>query len=203
MPLSLTHVIGRAHLLLAEVLDAGAVALDLTAGNGCDTLFLAQQVGDCGCVLAFDVQQMAVDNSLKRLSAHGISCRQLFSPQPLLAGVNLVREDHAGLKDWCPAAPVAVIANLGFLPGGDRTLVTTPRSTLEALSAAVDILALGGRLAVVVYPGHAGGSDESEAVMDFFCKLDAKYFAVLYLTPLNRQNTPYLLVADKIKSKTH
>lgn len=199
MSVCLTHVIGRAHMLLAEVLHEGGIALDLTAGNGCDTLFLAQQAGYCGCVLAFDVQQLAVDNSLKRLSSYGIPCRQLFSPQPLLPGVSMVREDHAGIKDWCLTAPIAVIANLGFLPGGDRSLITRPQSTVGALSAAVDVLALGGRLAVVVYPGHAGGSDESEAVMDFFGRLDAKCFAVLYLTPLNRQNSPYLLVADKLK----
>lgn len=199
MPPSLTHVIGRAHLLLTEVLQKGDIALDLTAGNGCDTLFLAQQVGICGCVLAFDVQQRAVDNSLGRLSAHDVPCRQIFRPQALLPGVSLVREDHAKVKSWCLAAPVAAIANLGFLPGGDRSLITRPESTLEALGATVDVLAPGGRLAVVVYPGHPGGSDESEAVRLFFTRLEAKFFAVLSLTPLNRQNSPYLLVADKLK----
>jgi len=197
MPLALTHVIGRAHQLLAEVLRPGDMALDLTAGNGCDTLFLAQQVGQSGCVLAFDVQQQALDKSLKRMSDHGIWCRQLFEPQALIQGVSLVREDHARVKGWCPMAPKAIIANLGFLPGGDRSLVTKASSTVEALFGAAEILALGGRLTVVVYPGHAGGAEEAAAVQTFFGRLDAKYFAVLCLTPLNRQCSPYLLAAEK------
>ncbi|NCO52230.1 MAG: methyltransferase [Deltaproteobacteria bacterium] len=197
IPFALTHIVGRAQQLLAEVLRPGDMALDLTAGNGCDTLFLVQQVGQSGCVLAFDVQQQALDQCLKRLSDHGIWCRQLFEPQALSPGVSLVRDDHAGVKAWCPLAPKAIIANLGFLPGGDKALVTRASSTVKALVCAAEILAPGGRLTVVVYPGHAGGAEEAEAVETFFGRLDAKGFSVLCLTPWNRQSSPYLLAAEK------
>lgn len=40
----------------AQVLRPGDVAVDATAGNGHDTLFLAQAVGPSGTVYAIDVQ---------------------------------------------------------------------------------------------------------------------------------------------------
>ena len=47
------EVLGRAAL-------PGCVALDMTAGNGHDTLFLAERVAPDGHVYAFDVQESAV-----------------------------------------------------------------------------------------------------------------------------------------------
>ena len=47
--------------------------------------------------------------------------------------------------------------NLGYLPGGDKTLITEPKTTLEALNVAKDILMPGGLISLVVYVGHPGG----------------------------------------------
>lgn len=47
--------------------------------------------------------------------------------------------------------------NLGYLPGGDKTLITEPQITLEALNVAKDILMPGGLISLVVYVGHPGG----------------------------------------------
>ncbi len=52
---------------------------------------------------------------------------------------------------------MGIIANLGYLPGGDRAIITRSESTLAALDQSLTSLAVGGRVAVVVYPGHAGG----------------------------------------------
>jgi hypothetical protein len=47
--------------------------------------------------------------------------------------------------------------NLGYFPGSDVQLTTTPETTLAALNAAVEVLAVGGHISILAYVGHAGG----------------------------------------------
>lgn len=149
-----------AHRLLAEALGPGGRAVDATAGNGHDTLFLARRAGPTGRVLALDIQPAAVATTRARLDAagHGPACE--------------VREaDHARLAEWLPAdfrgATDAVVLNLGYLPGSDHALVTRPEGTVAALRAGLAALRPGGRLVVVAYTGHPGGEAEAEAVAAF------------------------------------
>ena len=55
--------------LIGPALYAGAVAVDATMGNGQDTLWLCEQVGQTGRVYAFDVQADAVERTRQRLTA--------------------------------------------------------------------------------------------------------------------------------------
>lgn len=68
----LERVLPYAKTLLSSVITEGDTAVDATAGNGHDTLFLAQLVGDSGAVYAFDIQQQAVDATIGRLKEHGL-----------------------------------------------------------------------------------------------------------------------------------
>lgn len=47
--------------------------------------------------------------------------------------------------------------NLGYLPGGDKGMITRSETTLLALEAAKRILMPGGLISLVVYVGHPGG----------------------------------------------
>jgi len=195
---SLTHVVSWGQRLLKDVLSPGDVAIDLTAGNGCDTLMLAQTVGPSGRVLAFDLQLQAIENSRLRLKQQGVQVSQLESPvTPLPLGVSLVLGDHAAVGDWCPMNPRAIIANLGYCPGGNKDIVTRPDTTLSALQMGCNILAPGGRIVVVAYPGHSGGQVEANAVDGFFSKLDGNKFEVLRLQVVGRPGSPFLLSAGK------
>lgn len=195
---SLSHIVSWAHRLLGESLRVGDCAIDLTAGNGYDTLMLAQAVGPRGCVLAFDLQRQAIVNSAERLLQRGILVNHLDQPVSTLpSGVSLVEACHAELVNWNSLSPRVIIANLGYLPGGDKDLVTRPDSTLTALQAGCKLLSSGGRIAVVVYPGHAGGRCEADAVDQFFSELDEQQFEVLRLQVANRPRSPFLLMAGK------
>lgn len=195
---SLTNVVTWSQQLLKEVLSTGDFAVDLTAGHGYDTLMLAQTVGPSGRVLAFDLQEVAMDSSTERLKQQGIVVSRLETPiSPLPFGVSLVRGDHAELVAWSGIAPRAIIANLGYLPGGDKDLVTKPGTTLSALQTSCAILSPGGRIVVVVYPGHPGGLSEAAAVEQFFAELDGKQFEVLRLQVVGRPRSPFLLTAGK------
>ena len=55
----------------------------------------------------------------------------------------------------------AAIFNLGYLPGGDKSLITQARNTLRAVEGIWEILRPGGLLLIVLYPGHEGGAEEA------------------------------------------
>ncbi len=152
----------RAHAALAEALGEGDVALDATAGNGYDTLFLARRVGPGGQVHAFDIQPRALEAAARRLAEHGLQgCVSLH-----LAG-------HETLAERLPAALRlrAATFNLGFLPHGDHGVTTRPETTVPALAAAAGRLLPGGRISVMVYTGHAGGKAEAQAVAAWLAAL--------------------------------
>ena len=50
-----------------------------------------------------------------------------------------------------------VAFNLGYLPGGDKGIITISKTTLLALEAAKKMLIPGGLISLVVYVGHPGG----------------------------------------------
>ena len=196
----LGRVVSWGHELLAEITNPGELAVDLTAGNGFDTLVLARLVGEAGQVVAFDIQSAALENTRQRLLTEGFAPRiHASSRHPLqrLAGIDLVADGHEHVQEYLPGAPQAIVANLGYLPGGDRQLTTRSESTLRALKQSLQQLAVGGRLAVAVYVGHPGGEAEGEAVSRFFAELDERCFQVLQLKIPNRLNAPFLLAAEK------
>jgi predicted methyltransferase len=149
----LTHIL---HARLAEHLRPGDLALDLTAGNGHDTAALARLVGPTGFVWSFDLQATALAATRRRLAAEGLESRTA-----------LIQADH---RHWASHAPqaigalAAVVANLGYLPGGDKSIITTPDSSLPALQTAWHALRPGGLLGVIIYRGHPGGLEEDHAI---------------------------------------
>jgi predicted methyltransferase len=190
----------RAHALLAEVLSSGKLAVDLTAGNGYDTCFLYRAVGPQGRVLAFDIQEKALQRSARRLKDAGA---RVFGPAdgppayPLAAGVHLIRACHGRLTDFLQEPADGIIANLGYLPGGDRDEATREETTLQALRQALSLLMPGGRLAVVAYVGHGGGRAEANSVETLFKSLPGRQWNVLRMTAVNRLEAPFLLVAER------
>lgn len=196
----LTRIVLWAHQLVTEVLAPGDLAVDLTAGTGRDTLTLWQAVGAGGQVLAFDVQEAALAQSAARLRGAGAQVERHpagADPADFGQGVHLLLAGHEQLAAHLPAAPRAVIANLGYLPGGDQTLTTQRDTTLAALGQALDALLPGGRLAVVVYPGHGAGHSEAQGVEALFRCLSASRWQVLRLSVPNKDGVPLLLVAER------
>lgn len=141
---------------IAEVLGTGDHAVDATAGNGHDTLFLARTVGPAGRVTAFDIQPAAL-----------AATRQRLQEQELLAHVRLIPAGHETMEDHVKAPIRAAMFNLGYLPGGDKAVTTTTDTSLRGLTAACRLLAPDGRISVMVYTGHPGGDAEHDAVLTF------------------------------------
>ncbi len=157
-----TAALTFAQSCLARVLRPGDVTVDATAGNGHDALFLARRTAPGGVVHCFDVQAEALERTGRLLAGAGLAGAARFHAV-----------GHEGLGQALPAGDHgrvrAVVFNLGFRPGGDRSVVTRPDTTLAALEAALAVLAPDGLIAVVCYTGHAGGPEEAAAV-DAFCR---------------------------------
>lgn len=173
----------QAHELVAGVLQDGDTAVDATLGNGHDALFLARCVGASGMVFGFDVQQAALINSRERLEADKVDggCYQLIC------------ESHAGMEHYVVGQAKAVMFNLGYLPGGDKTRITHADSTSAALLAAAGLIACGGILTVMCYPGHDGGDDEARMVTEFINELDSEQWVVARYNRVEAKRwSPYL-----------
>ena len=148
------HFTVEAQSIAKRYLGEGAVAIDATAGNGFDTLFLAEQVGDSGFVYSVDIQKHAIEAVRHKLQHAGTiqRCR-------LTAG------SHAQLNTIVDSAHQGAISvamfNLGYLPFGDKTIVTQPESTIMALDQVAGLIRPGGLISILAYLGHSGGGAEA------------------------------------------
>jgi len=168
-----------AHSLLAGRLQPGDCVVDATAGNGHDTRFLAELVAPGGRVFAFDIQAEAISSTQAHLAAPGLdsSCTLIHDSHHRLAA-HLPEELKGNLS--------AVMFNLGWLPGHDKSCITRTETTLQAIAMALDWLCAGGVLTVVVYPGHVGGDEEARAVSGWLSALPSNEHEVRHLRPANR-----------------
>ncbi|EON71619.1 class I SAM-dependent methyltransferase [Lysinibacillus sphaericus] len=187
--MKLQRVLQYAQQLLTEAIEDGDTVVDATAGNGHDTLFLAQLVGDDGQVFAFDVQKSAVDATLHRLLDNALEHRAL-----------VLHTGHEHVAKHVQKPVAAAIFNLGYLPGSDHDIITKPNTTILALTDLLQLLKIGGLIVLVVYHGHPGGKEERNAVMDYVSHLPQKYVHVLKYEFLNQQNDPPFIIAiEKMK----
>src|SRR3984893_2094636 len=123
----------------------GALAVDATVGNGYDTLFLAHRVGSKGTVLGFDVQKAALAGA-----------RELLKFVGSLDRVSFIHDSHSRLANYLPAGAgiQGAMFNLGYLPRGNRQIITRPDTTIMALGGVLANLAARGRITILVYRGH-------------------------------------------------
>ncbi|BCX89615.1 hypothetical protein MIN45_P1988 [Methylomarinovum tepidoasis] len=175
---------------IAARLHPGDTAIDATAGNGHDTLFLARRVGENGRVLAFDVQPRALRQARERLRQAGLTARVTWH---CLGHEHM---DQTVPEDWRPRLR-AVMFNLGYLPRGDKRLITTAATTTAALEKALALLAPGGRISLIAYTGHPGGRQECEAVRDWLYRQPADLLSWRTVIPQGRRRPPWLFLIDK------
>ncbi|MFZ5943408.1 MAG: tRNA (mnm(5)s(2)U34)-methyltransferase [Bacillota bacterium] len=176
-----------AHDLVKKVIGLGDIVVDATAGNGYDTLFLAQEIGRDGKVFSFDIQRQAIENTYQLLQKH-----------QLLERVVLIQDGHENLSKHIRSNVKAVMFNLGYLPKGDHGIITGPATTVRALEQSLEIIERGGLITAIVYTGHLGGQEEEQAVIDFISNLDKRHWDVLKWFYLNRGSTaPYLIAISR------
>ncbi|GJW63832.1 putative rRNA methylase YtqB isoform X1 [Tanacetum coccineum] len=90
-----------------------------------------------------------------------------------------------------------VAFNLGYLPGGDKTLITKSDTTRLAMEVASRIVASGGLISMLVYVGHPGGMEEYDTVEGFASQLSVNDWICCKLQMLNRPLAPILVLLCK------
>ena len=173
-----------AHAFLEEVVTDEDIVVDATMGNGHDTLFLARLAKK---VYAFDIQEQAVEQTTKRLA------------EAKLDNVELLLTGHENVDQYVESIKAAIF-NLGYLPSADKTVITQPHTTIQALEKLCQRLVAGGRIAIMIYYGHAGGDVERDAVLDFVSQLPQHEFTVALYKTINQINQPpFLVMIEKLK----
>ena len=160
--------------VLHQVITEGDAVIDATLGNGHDTVMLSELVGPSGKVYGFDIQADAVERTSALLAEYGLRER-----------CELYAKGHQRIADHVHVPVKAAVFNLGWLPGGDKSITTLWETTQVAISAALALLVKGGVCTICAYPGHAEGDRERFALMDWLATLRPQEYNVLHHRFLN------------------
>ena len=180
----------QAHALIIEHFNGEAIpcAVDATCGNGYDTAFLLKL--GCAQVVAFDIQQSALDTTQQRLSEHD------------LAGAQLVNAGHQFMQQHINQAVDCVMFNFGYLPHGDKSITTQASSSLSAINAALGLLSKRGIITLLCYPGHQAGSVETSAIQDYLAQLKRdspmRWQVNSYYSRANKPTAPVLFTIRRL-----
>ncbi|RBP43709.1 putative rRNA methylase [Roseimicrobium gellanilyticum] len=182
------------HQIVGPRLRAGDWVVDATAGNGHDSLFLAQRVLPGGRVFTFDLQAQAIEKTRENLASH-LTIQQL-------AEVSLHHAGHERMAELLPAEARGrlrtVMFNFGYLPGGDKKVITQEATSLAAVRIALEWLAEDGIMTVVLYPGHEGGREEASSVECLITALPSMEFEAQRIGFLNfRSSTPFCIAVRR------
>lgn len=175
----LGNITELSHNIVKEYGRDFSTAIDATLGNGGDCDFLSDRFKK---VYAFDIQKTAVEQyKLKNKS-----------------NVEVIKDSHSNMKEYIKEAVDVIMFNLGFLPGGDKTITTKKDTTLMAIKDSLELLKSGGLLLIAVYVGHEEGEKEGKELMEFLSKLSKSQYGVMLHKVINRSSSaPYLLVVEK------
>lgn len=177
-----------ANFYWSSLVEPDDVIIDATCGNGQDTLFLARL--NPSALHTIDIQQKALDSARMRLEGE-------LSAEAL-AKIHFHLRSHATFpEDILPASVKLVVYNLGYLPGGDKSITTLTDSTLSSIQEAMKLLVPGGAISVTCYPGHAEGKREEDSLLKFAENLPKEAWSCSYHRTINRHLAPSLLLIKK------
>lgn len=167
-----------------HIVEGGCCA-DFTMGNGHDTLWLSKAVGEKGKVYAFDIQQQALDSTAKLLESENVT------------NVTLIKASHHLAADYIDEKICVGMFNLGWLPGGDKSVTTLHETTLPAIEGAIEMLAPGGGLLIAVYPGHPEGEIEGKMITELLSGYSKYHFTISCLKIINSPTSPFFFLVEK------
>lgn len=65
------------------------------------------------------------------------------------------------------------------MPKGDKSIVTKPDTTIQAINALLSLMSTEGIIVLVIYHGHSEGQLEKQALLDYLSTLEQKHAQVL------------------------
>ncbi|MEK3887662.1 class I SAM-dependent methyltransferase [Bacillus sp. FSL K6-3431] len=190
--MNLPRVLEFARMILQTSVNIGDIVVDATIGNGHDTLFLAKLIGQTGHVYGFDIQEAAIIQTNLRLNRDNLSER-----------TTLFQRGHEQLLAMIPEHDqrkiTGAILNLGYLPKGDKSIVTNPDTTISAVEQLLTVMSKGGTIVLVVYSGHPQGAEERDVLLQYVKDLEQEKAHVLQYGFINQRNSPPFIIAIEKK----
>nr|WP_300004472.1 class I SAM-dependent methyltransferase [Tissierella sp.] len=178
----INNTVSIAKTYIENYIKKGQIVLDATVGNGNDTKLLADKVGADGKVYGFDIQRLAIENTRKLLKENNLDKQ-----------VQLIIDSHENLEVYIHEGLDFIIYNLGYLPKGDKNIVTQSESTLKSIESSLKLLNPNGLLLINSYIGHDGGRKENQDIEIMLKSLNQKRYNVLKHNFINQKNTPPIL----------
>ncbi|MEJ9228638.1 class I SAM-dependent methyltransferase [Peribacillus butanolivorans] len=186
--MKLDRILPFAKLLLEKAVQPGGITVDGTMGNGFDTVFLAGLTGEKGHVYSFDIQEDAIQITAAKLKAESMHER-----------CTLVHDGHEQMNKYINKEHfgniTGAIFNLGYLPGGDKSIVTQANTTISAIEQLFEMMAPEGIIILVIYHGHPEGATERDALLHYVQDLPQQKAHVLKYDFINQANNPPFIVA--------
>jgi hypothetical protein len=165
----------NAHAIISQHLAAcplqKGVAVDATLGHGKDLAFLTA-LPQLKTFYAFDIQEQAFNQT-----------KQLFETVPQT--IHWILDNHVNLDKYITEPIGVAMFNLGYLPNGDKKIVTQAEETIGAIQKVLDRLVLNGIVSIMTYPGHDLGKIEHEAVEKFLTTCTQKELEIFHLSRIN------------------
>lgn len=179
-----------AQNLIEMKINKNESVIDATLGNGNDTLFLSSLVPD-GKVYSFDVQYEVLEKFKVCIREKNIN------------NVILINDGHEKMDKYIKEKVRAIMFNLGYLPGGDRNIVTKTETTLQAINKGLELLLPGGLITIISYTGHTEGKKEKEGIIEFLKSLSSREYSVMEISFINRNNNPPCLIVIEKNDNLH
>jgi len=170
------------HDALKPYLSKDGCAIDATLGQGHDTVFLAKHVKE---VFAFDIQLDAINQAKARAKTMG------------LTNIHFIRDSHINMAVYVALNIDAIVFNLGYLPGGDKTVTTQTNTTKDAILTALKLIKPGGIVSVVFYPGHPEGKREKTTILPWLTSLEDPLYKVYTYQIINQDKAPQAVLIKK------
>lgn len=170
-------ILNRVNLICSKFVKKGDIVVDATCGNGNDTLMLARLAKK---VFAFDVQKQAIDNTKKLLEKNNVK------------NAELINDSHENIrKHLTPYLKKIslILFNLGYLPGGNKKIMTNHKSTIKAIKESLNYLNKKGIILVTCYP-HEEGKKEANETLIFLNKSKLNYQT---FKNTDNKNAPFLI----------
>lgn len=176
------NVVPFVHKIINETVSKNDICIDATCGNGHDTLFLSKI---SKFVYGFDIQERAIKNTTKLLNENNQNNFQL------------IQESHENISKYITDKIKIITFNLGYLPGSDKSILTTEKSTVKAIEESLKVLDKGGIITIILYIGHSGGLQEANHVERLAKNLSKSLFKVVKYSFINQVNSPFVLIIEK------
>ena len=113
----------------------------------------------------------------------------------------MIHDGHENILNDIPSDIIgnvdAAIFNLGYLPKGDKSIVTKPETTIQAIESIFKLLSTEGIIVLVIYHGHEEGQIERDELLKYLENFDQSKAHILKYQFINQVNHAPLYVRLK------